>query len=340
MDIDPRLIGRVQDVIKAREQRRPRNAAAQQRGIRLLTPQDSTPELWIYDEISWWGVCAADVAAQLNGHRGDLHVRINSPGGDVFEGFAIYNMLAQLDGTVTVTVEGLAASAASFIAMAGDEIRMCLASQMMIHDPWGVCVGAADDMRGMAGVLDSLAETLAAIYAERAGGDVATWRETMRGEQWYNPQEAVDAGLADEIVTPKRGGDNEPDEGQLAASRWDPSLFQFRYAGRPEAQQGEAPTPVDPGEANPADQPSTAADAGGEPSEGADQPASTDREPAAASAAAASAAGEQPETAPTSAVEPEPAPPNPWADAVAALLEPEPSTTDELLMSLQEKGLA
>lgn len=319
MDIDPRLIGRVQSLLQTRQERRPRAAGtSRDRGVRFVALDNNTPELWIYGEIdSWWGVCAADVAAQLQGHQGDLHVRINSPGGEVFEGFAIYNLLAQLEGTVTVTVEGLAASAASMIAMAGDQVRMCLASQMMIHDPWGFCVGSADDMRDMAGVLDSLADTLAGIYADHAGGDIAAWRDTMRGEQWYTPQEAIDAGLADEIVTPNRtsSGDAEPDENQLAASRWDLSVFQFRYAGR-----DDAPTPSAVTE--PAAPEPPAAQEHQEP----DDTGQDDAPPAA------------PESAPPAA-EPEPAP-DPWADAVAGLLETEPSTSDELLQSLQEKGFA
>ncbi|MEU0514327.1 MULTISPECIES: head maturation protease, ClpP-related [Amycolatopsis] len=335
MDIDPRLIGRVQDIVRAREQRRPRaTAAPRDRGVRLVALDDSTPELWIYEEIdSWWGVSAADVAAALKGHRGDLHVRINSPGGEVFEGFAIYNLLAQLDGTVTVTVEGLAASAASFIAMAGDKVRMCLASQMMIHDPWGFCVGAADDMRDMGSVLDSLAETLAGIYAERAGGEIAAWRDVMRGEQWYTPQEAIDAGLADEIVTPKRkGGDEpeEPDESQLAATRWDLSVFQFRHAGRDAAPKA---TDSEPGVTH--TQPSATKDAAAATSGDDSEASGAERQ-----AAASPDAVDEPEAAPAPGADSEPAPPDPWADAVAALLEPEPSTTDELLMSLQEKGLA
>lgn len=248
MDIDTRLNGQVWDWLKARDKRPRPEVKDRPKAEFVPKPTNAavgTPELLIYSEIGFWGCSAEDVAYALDGYNGDLHVRINSPGGDVFDGYAIYNMLASLGGTVTVTVEGLAASAASFIAMAGDQIRVQLASQMMIHDASGLCIGNAQDMAGMVTLLDSISDTIAGVYANRAGGDAATWRATMQAETWYKPQEAVDAGLADLILNPKAP---EPDLEDVdpdgpPENRWDLTVFQ--YAGRP-AFLDAAPKPPAP----------------------------------------------------------------------------------------------
>jgi ATP-dependent protease ClpP protease subunit len=194
---------RVWKLLRARDSR-PRPTAFQPSKLSIVDYDGGPSELLLYMEIGYWGITAQDVADQLQGRRGDLHVRINSPGGDVFDGYAIYNMLVAYDGAVTVTVEGLAASAASFIAMSGDTVEMCLASQMMIHDASGVCMGNAAEMREWADVLDSISETIATVYAERGDSDAGEWRAIMQAERWYSPQQAVDAGLADTIVTPNR----------------------------------------------------------------------------------------------------------------------------------------
>src|SRR5690606_8034659 len=99
---------------------------------------------------------------------------------------------------VTVIVDSLAASIASVIAMAGDRVVMAKNATMMIHDGHGLSIGNAADMREMADLLDKVSDNIASVYAERAGGDVAEWRERMRAETWYSADEAVSAGLADE----------------------------------------------------------------------------------------------------------------------------------------------
>lgn len=214
MNVDQRLVGRVWNLLRARDSYRPRPAGLKPTGLSIVDVADGPTELMIYQEIGFWGVTAQDIVDQLSGRRGDLHVRINSGGGDVFDGYAIFNALVAHDGAVTVTVEGLAASAASFIAMAGDTIQVCLASQMMIHDASGGCYGNEREMREWADVLGSVSDTIAGVYAERGGGDAASWRDVMRAERWYTPQEAVDAGLADKVITPSRAGRQpvEPDQ--------------------------------------------------------------------------------------------------------------------------------
>jgi len=166
----------------------------------------AAPELWIYDVIdSWggdWGVSAADVidALQLIGDVPEISVRINSPGGDYFEGVAIHNALVRNGARVTVYVDALAASAASVIAMAGDEIVMGPGSQLMIHEASSMAYGTAADFRHAAQMLDQTNDDVAGFYASRAGGDQETWRAAVAVETWYTALQAVAAGLADRVA--------------------------------------------------------------------------------------------------------------------------------------------
>jgi HK97 family phage prohead protease len=181
------------------------------------------------------GVTAAGVAEALAGHEGPLRLRINSPGGDAFEGFAIYNLLSRHPGPITATVDGLAASAASIIAMVGDIVEMSAASELMIHDAWSVAIGNADDMRAEADVVDSISDISAALYADKAGGTPEAWRGKMRAETWYAPREAVTAGLAD-VALPGRHGNATPPEEDLQQRA---AASGFRYLDR-----AHAPAPV------------------------------------------------------------------------------------------------
>lgn len=167
--------------------------------VRNVTRNEA--EVLIYDEIGMWGVTASDFIRDLGEIKAQqINLRINSPGGDVFDGVAIYNAVKRHTSEITVYVDGLAASAASFIAMAGDTVMMSPHSQMMIHDAAGFAMGNAADMRKLADILDNISDTIASIYAEKAGGTADSWRETMKAETWYTDQSAVDAGLADAIV--------------------------------------------------------------------------------------------------------------------------------------------
>ncbi len=161
-------------------------------------------DISIYDEIGFWGVTAADFVKELGSiQAAALNIRINSPGGDVFDGIAILNALRSHPADKTVIVDGLAASAASFIAMAGDTVKMSPQSMMMIHDASGLCMGNAADMRDLADLLDKTSENI--------GKPADHWREQMLAETWYTDQEAVDAGLADEILTPGRASESVDD---------------------------------------------------------------------------------------------------------------------------------
>ena len=152
------------------------------------------------DPWSGGGVTAARVAGALRAiGRKEVTVQINSPGGDMFEGIAIYNLLREHTARVTVQVLGLAASAASLIAMAGDEIRMATGSSMMIHKPWGVVVGDDEDMTEAAGIFRSFGESMADIYQARTGrkrGDVLA---IMAAETWLDAADAVAERFADTL---------------------------------------------------------------------------------------------------------------------------------------------
>lgn len=201
----------------------------------------STASIYVYDEIGYWGVTASDFVAELSELTGvtqiDLH--INSPGGDVFEGLAIMNCLRAHPANVTTYVDGIAASIASVIAMAGDQIIMGPHSQLMIHEGSALCIGNAADMRKTAELLDFQSDNIAGVYAARAGGTVEDWRALMVAETWYTAEEAVSAGLADEVA-------QRPSEAAIAArmdNAWDLSVFQ--YAGRDKAPAPGVPAVVD-----------------------------------------------------------------------------------------------
>jgi len=158
-------------------------------------------ELLIYDEISFYGVSAGQFTKDLAEiGTPNLTVRLNSPGGDVFDGIAIYNALRQHPAHVTTKVDSLAASIASVIAQAGDKRVMMPKGQMMIHEASGLMVGNAEEMMNFAALLDKQSELIASIYAERSGSKSTEFRDLMKAETWLSDQETVDLGLADAIA--------------------------------------------------------------------------------------------------------------------------------------------
>jgi len=204
-------------------------------------------EVYIYDEISWWGITAeqfVDELREITAPQIDLH--LNSPGGDVFDAHAIYQALVDHKAQVTTLVDGLAASAASVVAMAGERVVMGRAAMLMIHDAWGLAIGNAADMRDMADRLDKISDVIASVYAERAGGPLEFWRAAMVEESWYDAEEAVQAGLADEVRSRKATGDQDDNdgEGQEPENSWDLSIF--TYAGRQQAPAPPIPSKLRP----------------------------------------------------------------------------------------------
>jgi ATP-dependent protease ClpP protease subunit len=207
--------------------------------------EDTAASLYIYDAIdSWggeWGVSASEVVAALasvTAKRVDVH--LNSPGGDYFEGVAIRAALMNHAASIHVYVDGMAASAASIIAMAGDRVTMAQGAQMMIHDPVTVSMGGAAQLRADADLLDKIAADIADAYVGRAGGDPKTWRKAMAAETWYSAAEAVAAGLADEVVGKPAATDPVDDAVAAYGERWIAAAW--RYVGRDNAPAPE-PTP-------------------------------------------------------------------------------------------------
>lgn len=167
-------------------------------------------EVLIYDQIgsSWFadGVTAKSFMQALSdvGQVDSIDVRINSPGGLVFEGNAIYNALKNHPAKVNVHIDGIAASIASIIAMAGDTITMAENAAFMIHEPWSGVVGNADDMRKEAETLGKLTDISAKAYADRTGQPETAIRAAMKAETWYTASEALAAGFVDKISPNKQ----------------------------------------------------------------------------------------------------------------------------------------
>ncbi len=195
-----------------------------------VTDRAATVHLYGIIGDEWDGVDATATVRAIRALDADtITAYVNSPGGDVFDGLSIANALRTHPAAVTVIVDGLAASAATIIACAADEVVMSAGSQYMIHDAWGIAIGNADRMRVVGAMLDRTSAELAGWYAQKAGGTADEWRERMRAETWYTADEAVAAGLAD------RADSLQP------AARATFDLSMFAHAGRAAAG---APTPV------------------------------------------------------------------------------------------------
>lgn len=162
------------------------------------------PELYVLDDIgpSWLGMVGAkDFSRELANLRKEkeIDVRINSAGGMVFEGFAIYNLLKDHPAKINMKIDGYAASIASVVAMAGDTITLGENAFLMIHDPWMIAAGTASEFRSQADTLDQLRDKIASVYASRSGRDATEFAAMMAEETWIDADRAVELGLADTI---------------------------------------------------------------------------------------------------------------------------------------------
>ena len=161
---------------------------------------DQSADISIFDEIGFFGVNAKQFIGDLKAiDAKTIKLAINSPGGSVFDALAMYNALRQHPANVEVTVLGVAASAASLVAMAGDTIVMPENAFMMIHNPLNFAYGNADELREMADVLDKIGASLVATYANRTGLPEAEIKALLDAETWLNAEEAVLKGFADEL---------------------------------------------------------------------------------------------------------------------------------------------
>lgn len=303
--------------------------------MKNFVDQPDTAAIYLYGEIGYWGIEAQDFVRDLMGLRvSNIILHINSPGGEVFDGLAIFHALRDHPATIETRVDGLAASAASFIAMAGDTVVMQRNATMMIHDASGIEIGNADDMRAMADLLDMCSNNIADIYMQQGGGTVEQWRAAMKVETWYSAEEALAVGLCDSVnnadaetdesVAVVPGEEDEPDE--LMDKAWDLSVFAFTYAGR-----DKAPAPKLLAELVPAEEPAAVPVAPAEPV----------AEPAVAEPAPV-AEPETPAEPPVAHLEPPDvpeAPIDPWTALTRGLLQNSPpSTVDDLLAALRKEG--
>lgn len=202
---------------------RSRNAA----GVRarewysIRNRADGEAEIFLYDFIGadpfFGGVSSNEFVRELRAiNAPKILLRINSPGGDITEAVAIRTALQEHPAEIETHVDGLAASSASWVGLVGDKVIIAPHATMMIHEPWNIIAGDAEDMRKTAAELDLFGGEIAEMYVEKAAGTSDEWRARMREETWFTDQEAVDAGLADEIA-------GQPAD--AAANRYDPAIL-------------------------------------------------------------------------------------------------------------------
>lgn len=203
---------------------RPRDVVPASPWYKINTDDAERAVVTLDGEIGW-DVVSSSFARELNAITApNIDLQINSPGGSVWDGYAIYNALQAHPATITAHVIGIAASAASFIAMAADEVIMYRPSEMMIHDAAGyldlwMLANPADLARVIAELedlrvsLDQTSDEIAAIYARKAGGTTAEWRTAMTATTWYTPDTALSAGLVDRINGEDQADEDSPDPG-------------------------------------------------------------------------------------------------------------------------------
>lgn len=195
--------------------------------VRAIAAADEA-EILLYDtivdsalEAEWWGGVAPEpfVKALREIDASTIHLRINSPGGSVFAARAMETALREHKARIVVHIDALAASAASFLAMAGDEIIMSKGAMMMIHKAWTWTWGNADDLKATAALLDKIDGTLVETYADRSGASQDDIRAWMAAETWFTAQEAIEAGLADKVAE----ASTEP--AAAAQARWNLAAY-------------------------------------------------------------------------------------------------------------------
>ena len=185
-------------------------------------------EVYLYDVIDAdWGVGARQFVDAITGATGSISLHINSPGGDVFEARTMVSALqaARARGVkVTTYVDGLAASAASYVALASDEVVMAEGALLMVHCAWALTVGNSADMISMADLLDKIDQTIAADYSKKTGKPMPEMLALMEAETWLDANEALDLGFADRIAAAPAAATK--DQWDLSAYKRAPALAQ------------------------------------------------------------------------------------------------------------------
>lgn len=213
-----------------------------QPGTIKATADGSKLDVYIYGEIGFWGIEAIDVAGEIATSEADeIVAHINSPGGDVFDGVAIFNLLRHHRANVTTRVEGLAASIASLITIAGDSVEMAGSSMYMVHEVWTVAVGNKRDMREAADTLERIeAGTILPAYAAKTGKTDDEVKALVEAETWLDVAGAIEAGFVDAEYT------GEAPKASLAPEV--ANAFGFRRVPESLAPSGENPPPTEGGD--------------------------------------------------------------------------------------------
>lgn len=203
------------------------NARNSAEGLPTVRVESSETEahIYLYDVIdAWWGVSAEMLIGALAGlGERTVHLHINSPGGDVFEARAMASAIVAHPGKVVSHIDGLAASAATYLALAASEVRMTDGGMFMIHNSWTMAYGDKSELRKTAGLLEKIDGQILADYARRTGMDSAAMQVLMDAETWFTPQEALDAKFID-AIDPNTKRDAAA-AAQAAADRWDLSAY-------------------------------------------------------------------------------------------------------------------
>lgn len=220
---------------------------ADNRGPRAPVQLDGST-IYVYDaivgtnaEADWWGGVSAEalVPLLLNQPQGmRLTMRINSGGGDAFAAQAILNAMRQSPATIDVEVDGLAASAASIIALGGAQVRIAEGAMVMIHNAWILAMGNAQDLLDTAALLQKVDDTAAQQYADKTGKDKSRMAELMAAETWFSAAEALELGLVDEIVKPAAKGQGG------AQARLQPKAWNLSAYGKPPVEAQPAAEPA------------------------------------------------------------------------------------------------
>lgn len=226
-------------------------------GLRAAADEGGEAErsISIYDVIGYdyWtgeGITAKRIAGALRGlGSGPVTVNVNSPGGDMFEGLAIYNLLREHPGEVTVRVMGLAASAASIIAMAGDTVQVARAGFLMIHNAWVVASGNRNDLREYADTMEPFDRAMADIYAARTGQEQAAMAKLMDAETWIGGSDAIEQGFADELLPSDQVAQTAGKTHAAAVRRIESAL---RASGLPKAEAMRLISEIKSGAGDPA----------------------------------------------------------------------------------------
>jgi len=195
--------------------------------------------IWLYDVIgadAWGGVDAGQFAHDLAGIQAPvIHLRINSPGGDVFQARAMATALREHPAQIVAHIDGLAASAASYVALAADEVEISEGAFLMVHNAWGVVLGNRHDLMEMALTLEKIDASIALDYQTKTGQDLATVQGWMDAETWFTALEALDAGLVDRIAN-----SYAPDSVVMPQQRWNLSAYSDAPVVPPSAVSADA----------------------------------------------------------------------------------------------------